>query len=47
MWLGLKTTGPVNLLLANCIKLLGRVYGKSQNNMGHLIKDEIAMTGVD
>ena len=35
------------LLHANCVKFLGRVYTKGQNNIGHLIKDEIVMTEMD
>ena len=48
---GIKSKSPALaggvLLHANCVKFLGRVYTKGQNNIGHLIKDEIVMTEID
>lgn len=32
---------------ANCVKFLGGARGKAQNNMGHLMKDELTVIEID
>lgn len=46
MWLDLKWVGQPTSD-ANCVKFLGRACGKGQNNMGHLMKDEMTVIELD